>query len=154
MSEQRWRIVDATGAVREVSVRAGHSALGGVGYFASLRDGDVAVFDSAPRDAVLRLALVRYLPVAEILAPGVLTRAEAVAAARREGAEAMREAAAHAVEPAGWGSEEDTPFDGYDQWDTADALAARVRALPLPGDATPEHATLPAPVCPAPTGAT
>ena len=154
MSEQRWRIVDATGAVREVSVRAGHSALGGVGYFASLRDGDVAVFDSAPRDAVLRLALVRYLPAAEILAPGVLTRAEAVAAARREGAEAMRERCddaltARLVEAVrevreatyrGSGAERDTAVAVRD---VVDALRDALRALPLPGDATPDAKVTP-----------
>ena len=55
----------------------------------------------------------------------------ALAAARREGAEEMRERAAHAVEPAGWASEDDDPYDGYDRWDIADALAGVVRALPL-----------------------
>ena len=59
----------------------------------------------------------------------------ALATARREGAEEMRERAACAVEPAGWDGDE---FDGYDRWDTADALAMRVRRLPLdaPGGAT------------------
>lgn len=76
MSAQTWRIVLADGTVREVVVRAGHSFTDGVVYFARLSPTDTMVFGADPRGAVLRLAVARYLDVAEILAPGEPTRAE------------------------------------------------------------------------------
>lgn len=79
MSAQTWRIVLADGTVREVVVRAGHSFTDGVGYFARLSPTDTMAFGADPRGAVLRLAVARYLDVAEILSPGEPSRAELTA---------------------------------------------------------------------------
>jgi len=49
------RVVLATGEVREVLVRAGHSFTDGVGYFARLSPTDTMAFGADPRGAVLRL---------------------------------------------------------------------------------------------------
>lgn len=76
---ETWRVVLADGTVREVLVRAGHSFTDGVGYFARLSPTDTMAFGADPRGAVLRLAVARYLDVAEILSPGEPSRAELTA---------------------------------------------------------------------------
>lgn len=73
MASETWRVVLRDGSVREVRSPDGVS-------------GDAA------RVAVLRECALWHHPVAEILAPGELTRAEAVAAAQTAGAEAVRDA--------------------------------------------------------------
>lgn len=76
MSAQTWRVVLASGEVRAVTVAAGHSMTGGLGYFARCAPREVAAFDSSARLAVMRLAVDRSLEAVEILAPGEPTRAE------------------------------------------------------------------------------
>ena len=99
---ETWQILHAGGVMRaEVSqaVAIGHlAALSEWHGWRAVRVGDgpylaaaEAMGDSA-REAIARLAVGNGLALVEILAPGELTRAEAIAAARREGAEAMREA--------------------------------------------------------------
>ena len=96
---QTWRVVLASGEVRAVTVAAGHSMLGGLGYFARLKAGDVAAFDSDAHAAVLRLALERHLAPVEILAPGVPSRAELLDALKA--AIGARDAAGDAAGKAG-----------------------------------------------------
>lgn len=94
MSAQTWRVVLASGEVREVVVRAGHSFTDGVGYFARLSPTDTMAFGAGPRGAVLRLAVARYLDVREILSPGEPTRAELTAERDEARAHADRRALA------------------------------------------------------------
>lgn len=95
----------------------------------------VAGWDAYPENQAFIAAARTDVPalVAEVrrLTAALAAHARHTDAARREGAEAMRERAAKVVSPDGWDGDE---FDGYDRWDTAEALSARVAALPLPGD--------------------
>lgn len=99
---ETWQIPHAGGVMRaEVSqtVAIGHlAALSEWHGWRAARMGDgprlaaaEAMGDSA-REAVARLAVGNGLALVEILAPGELTRAEAIAAARHDGAESMRAA--------------------------------------------------------------
>ena len=84
---ETWRVVLASGEVREVRVEA----LDNGGFEARWGDCDVESDDSE-HDAVLWLTSCFSWGAVEILAPGEITRAELRAQAFREGAEAMREA--------------------------------------------------------------
>lgn len=84
---ETWRVVLASGEVREVDV----IPQDGGRWAASGRHLRGAGFGGSREEAIARW-LTMNGDVREILAPGELTRAEAIAAARREGAEAMREA--------------------------------------------------------------
>lgn len=127
MSSEMWRVVLASGEVREVEVRPerdeGCPTVWSCGSDASSRSARDAVLlwiaDEAYRDASLL--------VAEILAPGVPTRAEAIEAARREGAEEMRWQASEAAEAWLRAVEEVTQ-------DSPEDIADAIRDLPLPGD--------------------
>lgn len=82
---ETWRVALASGEVREVVVE-----YNGVQWRTFVDD--YFGWGRAPQSAVAAVVGMHGWPVAEILAPGEPTRAEAIAAARREGAEAMREA--------------------------------------------------------------
>lgn len=141
---ETWRVVLATGEVREVQITRG-----GGGW--SAQSGAWGTFpQSSPAEAVRAFltGFAVYADVREILAPGEPTRAEAIEAARREGAEAMREAcAARFIEQAEELSEEAREWDrGANHVIAADcdrrartarAAADAIRALPLPGEVTP-----------------
>lgn len=87
MASETWRVVLASGEVREVRVEA----LDNGGFEARWGDCDVESYDSE-HDAVLWLASCFSWGAVEILATNELTRAEAIAAARHDGAESMRAA--------------------------------------------------------------
>lgn len=91
---ETWRVVLATGEVREVRVSF-EPYPGAVNdepcqYVARCDDAEAESTASA-HDAALWLASCHEWVAVEILAPGDLTRAELRAQAFREGAEAMRE---------------------------------------------------------------
>lgn len=146
MSGETWRVVLATGEVREVWVKrqpCGRWTAESPAHFGA----EDAV---TPWAAVLRLALRWTDCPREVLAPGVPTRAEAIEAARREGAEAMRDACA-----ASFAAQAEELSEEAREWDrgsnhalaadcdrrarTARAAAATIRALPLPGDGEVDH---------------
>ena len=160
MSSEAWRVVLSTGEVREVEVREerdeGCPPVWSCGPEASSR---------SARDAVLlwvarEIELGRMEPT-EILAPGGPTRADLVAerdalaeardlarrerdeerarveAARREGAEAMREALVRAcqrrVEEHDETADAEDDEDAYARWKEASTITRIADALPLPG---------------------
>lgn len=148
MSERQVRrVVLAGGEVRDVEVGSN-----GVQWCAFV--GGYHGWGREQSSAVAAVVGLHGWPVAEILAPGEPTRAEAVAAAiaehqrhtdaavdgvramlpaamaqaRREGAEAMREVAVDACRGALQSAGDIVPVG---------RVADAIRALPLPGDVTP-----------------
>ena len=137
MSEQQvWRVVLATGEVREVGVTH-MPATDSTRECWAIRFENEMVYCFSHNEALS--TAVREADICEVLAPGEMTRAEAVAAARREGAEAMRAAALAAVDDAveAAGLDADLSLDAHTA--VTHAVVSAVRALLLPGGATPEH---------------
>lgn len=105
--------------------RAGYrieAALRGVLQQRAVRDATAQAFDDLVAQ-VWRATGETHEPTADVAA--LLAR---VAAARREGAEAMREACLKAAE---WGDDE--RFDGCHAVDVQEIIEGAIRALPLPG---------------------
>lgn len=97
MNSETWRVVLATGEVREVRVHH-DDPRSWTAECPALFGAECGI---TPWAAVVRLTLRWPDRSREILAPGEMTRAEAVEAARREGAEAMRDALAKVAACAG-----------------------------------------------------
>ena len=111
---ETWRVVLASGEV--LSVEAWTDADGVPWARHRTASGEDLVCSHTPREAVVRAVAYAYSGIVEILAPGEPTRAELAAqhadlvaevrrltaaldAARREGAEGMREAALRCCSP-------------------------------------------------------
>lgn len=135
-SAQVWRVECEGGEVREVDVVAEGA------WWTARRPGDSddesAASSASARCAVAKVAARWHWPLVAILAPSEETRAEATARARREGAEAMREACAERAEAAAARHrtrEGDISHDARVARYTAGVLRdvdAAIRTLPLP----------------------
>lgn len=137
MSAETWRVVLAAGEVRDVVLTLDRRTW--------VADAGAQCFrNEIPVYAVADMVRFGFQSIAiEILAPGEPTRAEAVAAARRAGAEAMRDACDDALdgeERRHRSAERDVKAKLEElatAWERGAAIeSARdvLRALPLPGE--------------------
>lgn len=151
MTPDVWRVVDTRGVVRAVLVYPRRpdwiADVDGPGYRAGLGADDE--WGTTPRLACLRLAEALGIEVAEILAPGDLTRAEAIGAEVAAAVAGERETCARLCEDraahldAGQGEEEpddanDEEMEGYGRFLEALHLAEAIRgrALTAPAPTT------------------
>lgn len=118
MSAETWRVIDEDGAEHATIVETSEGKLVAV----TIRRRCGYPCDTRVRAAIAREAWSADVAVAEILAPGQLSRAEVEADAFRRGADAMREAVALDVVRWWW-----LTFAS-----DVESAAARVREIPLP----------------------